>query len=170
MANREGRNGSDRTDRTGETTGDGTENTPARDGDDTGSDDTDSGRVGSVLARVPESVVPLGAGSLATATLLTLAGTGFIAYSVFVGEFYGYRPYQIYLAGFQFTVATIAQLSGVYFARQRVRWTLVMIAGALGTLTFVALPFSLLALVCLGLGKHHFSSHTPRSVIAAENA
>lgn len=131
---------------------------------------TASAQDGSLLARVPEAVVPLGAGSLATAMLLTLAGAGFIAYSIMVGEFHGYQPYQIYLAGFQFTVATVAQLLGVHFARQRVRWTMVMIAGALGTLTFVALPFSLLALVCLGLGKAHFSSHTPRSVIAGENA
>lgn len=125
---------------------------------------------GSVLARVPEAVIPLGAGSLATATLLTLAGAGFIAYSIATGQFYGYQPYQIFLAGFQFSVATIAQVIGVHFARQRVRWTWVMIAGALGTLTFIALPFSVLALVCLGLGKYHFSSHTPQSVIAGEDA
>ncbi|PSP45134.1 hypothetical protein BRC68_00045 [Halobacteriales archaeon QH_6_64_20] len=122
-----------------------------------------------MLARVPGGVVAFGAGSLATATLLTLAGGGFVLYSIAAGRFYGYQPYQLYLAAFQFAVATVAQSLGVYFARQRVRWTWVMLGAALGTLTFVALPFSVLALACLGVGKYHFASHTPRSVIAGEN-
>ncbi|PSP76220.1 hypothetical protein BRC86_01820 [Halobacteriales archaeon QS_3_64_16] len=135
---------------------------PRREGDDRTAG-------GPMLAGVPEGVVAFGAGSLATATLLTLAGGIFILYSIVVGQFYGYQPYQLSLAAFQFAVATVAQLLGVYFARQRVRWTWVMLGAALGTLTFVALPFSVLALACLGVGKYHFASHTPRSVIAGEN-
>ncbi|WP_254546746.1 hypothetical protein [Halomarina pelagica] len=121
-----------------------------------------------LLARVPDAVVSLGAGALATATLITLVGTLFVGYSVATGEFYGFQPYEMGLALLQFAVATVAMGAGVHFARQRTRWTLVMVAAALGSLTFITIPFTLTAFVCVGLGKYHFASHTPSAVIRGE--
>ncbi|WP_458189023.1 hypothetical protein [Haladaptatus sp. NG-WS-4] len=121
-----------------------------------------------LLARVPGWVVALGAGSLMTATLITLVGTVFLWYSVSQGLFYGYEPYEIVLAGVQFTGVTAFQAIGVHWARQRVRWMWVMLAAIAGSLTFVALPFTAVALVCIGLGKYHFTLETPTNVIRGE--
>lgn len=118
-----------------------------------------------LLARVPEWVVSLGAGSLLTATLITLAGTVFLWSAVADGRWYGYQPYKIVLAGLQFTMVTVFQAVGVYFARKRIKWMWVMLAAVAGSLTFVALPFTAVALVCVGLGKYHFTLDTPVSLI-----
>lgn len=121
-----------------------------------------------LLARVPEWVVALGAGSLLTATLITLAGSLFLWYSVSQRRFYGYEPYKIVLASVQFTGVTLFQAVGVHWARNRIRWMWVMLAAIGGSLTFVALPFTAVALVCVGLGKYHFTLETPVSVIRGE--
>lgn len=121
-----------------------------------------------LFARVPGWVVTLGAGSLLTATLITLVGAVFLWYSVSQGRFYGYEPYEIVLAGVQFTAVTIFQALGVHWARQRVRWMWVMLAAIAGSLTFVALPFTVVALTCVGLGKYHFTLETPTNVIRGE--
>lgn len=113
------------------------------------------------LARVPEWVVALGAGALLASALVTFGLAVFAGYSLAAGRFYGYQPWQIGLATMQFGAATVFQAAGVYFARKRVRWMLVMLAAILGSLTFVALPFTLVALVCIGLGKYHFAQVTP---------
>jgi hypothetical protein len=113
-----------------------------------------------VLARVPEWVVALGAGSLATATLVTLAAALFMGYSVTTGQLYGYQPYQIGFATLQFAGVTVFQAAGTYYARGRTRWMWVMLAAIAGSLTLVVLPFTVVALLCIGLGKHHFSSYT----------
>jgi hypothetical protein len=122
-----------------------------------------------LLARVPEWVVALGAGSLFTATLLTLAGTVFLWYSVANGRWYGYEPYKVVLLAVQFTAVTGFQALGVRWARKRVRWMWVMLAGVGGSLTFVALPFTAVALVCVWLGKYHFTFDTPAAVIRGES-
>jgi hypothetical protein len=121
-----------------------------------------------LLARVPEWVVALGAGALLTATLITFAGSAFLWYSVSQGRFYGYEPYEIVLAGVQFTAVTAFQAVGVHWARQRVRWMWVMLAAIAGSLTFIALPFTAIALACVGLGKYHFTLETPTNVIRGE--
>lgn len=120
------------------------------------------------LARVPDGVNSLGAGALATATLITFVGACFIVYSILNGELYGYRPYQMMLALMQFSVATLVLALGVHFARQRTRWTLVMLAAALGSLTFITIPFTATAFICVGLGKYHFASYTPAEVMRGE--
>jgi hypothetical protein len=121
-----------------------------------------------LLSWIPEWVVVLGAGSLFTATLITLVGTGFLWYSVFDGRFYGYEPYKVVLLAVQFTAVTAFQAVGVRWARNRIRWMWVMLAAVAGSLTFVPLPFTALTLLCVGLGRHHFTFHTPRSVIRGD--
>lgn len=121
-----------------------------------------------LLSWVPEWVVTLGAGSLFTATLLTLAGAVFLWYSVSRGTFYGYEPYKVVLLAVQFTLVTAFQAVGIRWARKRIRWMWVMLAAIAGSLTFVPLPFTALALLCVGLGKHHFTFATPKSVIHGE--
>lgn len=121
-----------------------------------------------LLARVPEWVVPLGAGSLMASALITTGISVFIAYSIATGQRYGFEPYELYLAQFQFILATIFQAVGVYFARQRVRWIWVMLAAVLGSLAFVTIPFTALAILCLGVGKYHFSSHTPATYVKGD--
>ena len=113
-----------------------------------------------VLARVPEWVVALGAGSLATATLMTFVAALFMGYSFATGQWYGFQPYQIGFATLQFAAVTVFQAAGIHYARERTRWMWVMLAAIAGSLTLVVLPFTVLALCCIGLGKHHFSSYT----------
>lgn len=133
-------------------------------GDESGNDVRDE----PLLSRVPGWVVPLGAGSLFTATLVTFAGFLFVAYGLATGTYFGFQPYELQLAAFQFVLATAAQAAGVYFALGRVRWTFVMVATVLGALAFITVPFSAIAFVCLGLGKYHFASFTPASLVGGE--
>ncbi|MFC4451267.1 hypothetical protein [Halorussus aquaticus] len=121
-----------------------------------------------LLARVPEWVVTLGSGSLFTATLITFVGTVFLWYSVTQRRFYGFEPYKVVLLAVQFTGVTLFQALGVRWGRRRIRWMWVMLSAIAGALTFVALPFSAIALVCVGLGKYHFTFDTPSSVIRGE--
>jgi hypothetical protein len=113
-----------------------------------------------LLARVPEWVVALGAGTLATATLVTCVAALFMAYSFVTSQWYGYQPYQIAFATLQFTGVTIFQAVGTYFARDRTRWMWVMLSAIAGSLTLIVLPFTVVTLFCIGLGKYHFSSYT----------
>lgn len=137
--------------------------------DDAGEADMDQTVVRQpILARVPEWVVPLGAGALFASTLITFGATIFAAYSLMIGQYYGFEPHQIGLASLQFTLATVLQAAGVYFARKRVRWMIVMLAAILGSLTFLALPFSLVALVCIGVGRYHFAQATPIEWLQSE--
>lgn len=113
-----------------------------------------------LLARVPEWVVALGAGTLATSTLLTLVAALFMGYSFVTGQLYGYQPYQIAFATLQFTGVTIFQAAGTYYARDRTRWMWVMLSAIAGSLTLIVLPFTVVTLFCIGIGKYHFASHT----------
>lgn len=134
-------------------------------------DDTDGAQAETVedeplLARVPEWVVHLGAGSLATSTLLTAAGAIFVGYAIATGQHFGFQSFELYVAAFQFVLVTVAQAAGVYFARRQVRWTWVMLAAILGSLAVITLPFTVLALLCTALGKYHFASYTPADRIS----
>jgi hypothetical protein len=115
----------------------------------------------SLLTRVPEWVVALGAGSLATATLLTSVAALFMGYSFVTSQWYGYQPYQIGFATLEFTLVTVFQAAGTYYARDRTRWMWVMLAAIAGSLTLIVLPFTIVTLFCIGLGKYHFSSYMP---------
>lgn len=127
-----------------------------------------------VLAKVPEWVVPLGAGFLFTATLV--AGTVFVLllYPLVTGDYGGVfevaRPYAPRL-GFvvlQFALATLFLGAGTYFARRRTHWGTVLLTGIFGSLAFVTLPFTVPALVLLGLGRYHFALTTPVDRIRGE--
>jgi len=121
-----------------------------------------------LLARVPEWVVTFGAGSLLTSTLLTLAAAAFAGHAVATGRPYlELEPYQLGLATLQFSGATVFQAAGVYFARKRIRWLVVMLATAAGILSIIGLPFAFVACVCLGLGKYHFALDTPAERLRA---
>lgn len=112
-------------------------------------------------ARVPEWVVPLGAGFLLAATLVTLAAAGFVAYSLATGRTYDYARWQLVLALVQFGFVTALLGLGTRYARQRRRWLVAVLAALAGSLTGIAAPLTLPALACLGLGKYHFSLDTP---------
>lgn len=132
-----------------------------------------------LLAKVPDGVNTLGAGALFTSTLLTALATAIVAYDVVTGgsmiadlvtanTSIDFQPYQLYLLGFQYFTALVAQASGVYFALNRVRWMWVMLAATLGSLVMFTLPFTVTALVCVGLGKYHFAAYTPSEMIRGE--
>ena len=123
-----------------------------------------------LLARVPEWVVPLGAGCLLTATLITLATLGFVVFSLLTGRTYGYARWQLVLALVQFGFVTLLLGLGTRYARQRRRWLVAMLAALAGTLTFIAAPLTVPALVCLGLGKYHFSLDTPADQVSPDDA
>lgn len=116
---------------------------------------------GGVLARVPEWVVPLGAGGLLAATLVTAGMAAFVAYLLATGRTLDFQRYQLVLGLFQFGVLTLFQAVGIYLARKRMRWTVTMVAAIMGATALLTIPFSVLAVVCLGLGRHHFRLATP---------
>ena len=114
-----------------------------------------------LLARVPEWVIPLGAGFLFAATLVTLAALGFVAFSLLTGRTYGFARWQLVLALVQFGLVTLLLGLGTRYARQRRRWLIAMLSALAGTLTGIAAPLTVPALICLGFGKYHFSLETP---------
>lgn len=114
-----------------------------------------------VLDKVPVSVVSLGAGFLLASTLVSAVGAIYGWYSIATGQFYGFPPYALVLLSLEFTFVTIVHAAATRWARQRTRWLWVMLAAILGLFLIVTIPLNLPAIVCLGLGKRHFSSHTP---------
>ncbi|MFC6990058.1 hypothetical protein ACFQJD_17580 [Haloplanus sp. GCM10025708] len=60
-----------------------------------------------------------------------------------------------------YAASSLFQLSGAYFAHERVRWPWATLASFAGVLFFVGIPFAALAVICLGLGKYHFSAAAP---------
>ncbi len=126
------------------------------------------------LAKVPEWVVPLGAGFLLTSTLVTAVMTALTGYLLVTGNYAGalepfeqFRPRMI-LAFLQSLFATVFQGVGTYFARRRTHWGTALLAGIFGSLVFITLPFTVPALVLLGLGKYHFALSTPVDRIRGE--
>lgn len=132
---------------------------------------------GSLLDRVPEATVALGAGCLLAATLITLFVFAVGVYTLLtgsyatlqVGETTGVRPSQVLLLVVTFGFATAFQAVGVRWARRRTNWTWVMLGCAMGTVSVVASPFALPAAALLFLGKRHFSMSTPFWVIEGED-
>jgi hypothetical protein len=114
-----------------------------------------------LLARVPEEIVPLGAGCLAAATGITLIGALFGWYAILTGRMFGYESFYVWTAAFEFTAVTGVQAVGTFYARRRIKWMWTMLAAIIGMFTFIVIPLSVGALICLGLGKYHFSGHTP---------
>ena len=123
------------------------------------------------LDRIPEWIVSLGAGFLLTSTLLTATGAASVGYLVMTGRYAGVfdplRPYasQLVLVEVQLLLATVFQLGGLYFAKVRIRWGTVMAACFFGSLVIITLPFTIPALVLLGLGKQHFTLNTPAHLV-----
>lgn len=113
------------------------------------------------LAFIPEWVVPLGAGFLLASTIISLIGAIVGWYLVATGNTYGHPTYALVILSIEFTGITIAQGAATYWARHKMKWMSVILMSLLGLLLFVTIPLNLSSLVCLGLGKRHFSSHTP---------
>lgn len=135
------------------------EREPAEEGGDPEEEGAEPG--GGVLASVPEWVVPLGAGGLLAAALITAGMAAFVAYLLVTGQTLDFPRYQLMLGLFQFSVLTLFQAVGIYLARKRMRWTVTMVAAIMGATALLTIPFSVLAVVCLGLGRHHFRLATP---------
>lgn len=127
-----------------------------------------------LLARVPEWVVPLGAGFLLTSTLITAVLAVLSAYLLLTGDYTGvFEPFaefrgRMLLVVLQTTFATLFQGAGTYFARKQTHWGTVMLAAIFGSLVFVTLPFTIPALVLVGVGRYHFSLATPVERIRGE--
>jgi hypothetical protein len=124
-----------------------------------------------ILDLVPVQVVALGAGFLLASTLVTLVVAAWGLYSLASGQYaaLGFPPAQVLLLVVTFGFATLFQAAAVRWARRRVKWTWVMLACAMGTVSVVASPLALPASVLLFLGKRHFTMSTPFWVIQGED-
>lgn len=124
-----------------------------------------------ILDRVPVQVVALGAGFLLASTLVTFVVAAWGLYSLVSGQYavLGFPPTQVILLVVTFGFATVFQATAVRWARRRVKWTWVMLACAMGTVSVVASPLALPAAILLFLGKRHFTMSTPFWVIQSED-
>lgn len=111
------------------------------------------------LPTLPETFVTLGAGCLATATMLTALAFGYVLWMIATGTTRTLAGYQVYLAAGQMAFATALLGVGAYSALKRIRWTLVVVAALLGSFAFITIPFTAVAVVCIGLGREHFSAN-----------
>lgn len=140
--------------------------------DDAGTDpaddaSTETAAETSWLERVPKWFVPLGAGCLLAAALLTLGAAGFVGYALSADRLFGYRRWQLYFALAQFLFVTGLLGVGARYARQRRRWLVALLAALGGSFTGIALPLTLPAFVFLGLSRYHFSHRTRAGRIEA---
>jgi hypothetical protein len=71
------------------------------------------------------------------------------------------------LVTFGFT--TVFQALAVRWARRRIKWTWVMLACAMATVSVVASPVSLPAAALLFVGKRHFTVSTPFWVVSGDD-
>jgi hypothetical protein len=140
-------------------------------GDDRSSEDDQRGLATRILDRVPVQVVSLGAGFLLTSTLVTFVVAAWGLYSLVSGQYaaLGFPPTQVLLLVVTFGFATVFQAAAVRWARRRVKWTWVMLACAMGTVSVVASPLALPASILLFLGKRHFTMSTPFWVIRGDD-
>jgi hypothetical protein len=124
-----------------------------------------------LLDLVPVQVVALGAGFLLTSTLVTFVVAAWGLYTLVTGAYVslGFPPAQVLLLVVTFGFATVFQAAAVRWARSRVKWTWVMLACAMGTVSVVASPLALPASVLLFLGKRHFTMSTPFWVIRGDD-
>lgn len=111
-----------------------------------------------ILPSVPNTFVTLGAGCLATASLLTFAAFLFVTWMLWTGNTRSLAPYQLGLAAMQMGFATVFLAVGSYFGMKRVRWTIVMLAALIGSFAVLTIPFTLIAIITIGLGRIHFSA------------
>ena len=126
--------------------------------DSKGGDGTERRSIG-LLPTVPNTVVTFGAGCLATATLLTLVAFLYVCWMKITGNSRGLADYEVTLAMVQMGFATALLAAGTYSAVRRVRWTLAMLAAIMGSFAVITIPFTVLAVICIGLGKLHFSAN-----------
>ncbi|MFB6281692.1 MAG: hypothetical protein ABEH40_06715 [Haloferacaceae archaeon] len=109
------------------------------------------------LPSLPEPFVSLGAGCLAAATLLSFGTFGFVIWMRVTGNVRDLMPWEVTLAAILMAVSTVFLAGGTYFARKRVRWTLTMLAALVGSFAILTIPFTVVAVVCIGLGRVHFT-------------
>lgn len=108
------------------------------------------------LPHLPDIFVTLGAGCLATASMLTLVAFGYVLWMMETGNVGDLFPYQVTLAAIQMGFATLLLASASYFAVKRTRWTFVMLAALVGSFAVLTVPFTVVAVVTIGLGRIHF--------------
>lgn len=120
-------------------------------------DDEAPGEKPGYLPTLPETFVTLGAGCLATAALLTTVAFSYVVWMAVSGNTRGLADYQVILAGLQMAFATVLLVVGTHSALKRVRWTLAMLAAIMGSFAVITIPFTVVAVVCIGLGRYHFS-------------
>jgi hypothetical protein len=138
---------------------------------DTDPDTDERGLATRLLDRVPVQVTALGAGFLLASTLVTFVVAAWGVYTLASGTYTALDapPAQVLLLVVTFGFATVFQGLAVRWARQRVKWTWVMLACAMGTVSVVASPLALPASVLLFLGKRHFTMSTPFWVIRGDD-
>ncbi len=131
----------------------------------------DRGIVTRLLDRVPEATVALGAGFLLASTFLTAAVTVFGLYNLVTGNYVGFgaSAAQVVLLLVTFGFTTVFQALAVRWARRRIKWTWVMLACAMATVSVVASPVSLPAAALLFVGKRHFTVSTPFWVVSGDD-
>ncbi|MEF8819571.1 MAG: hypothetical protein V5A82_08255 [Haloferacaceae archaeon] len=124
-----------------------------------------------VLDLVPVQVVALGAGFLLASTVVTFIVAAWGLYTLVTGAYasLGFPPTQVLLLVVTFGFATVFQAIAVRWARRRVKWTWVMLACAMGTVSVVASPLALPASLLLFVGKRHFTMSTPFWVIRGDD-
>ncbi|MFB6160231.1 MAG: hypothetical protein ABEJ61_03535 [Haloferacaceae archaeon] len=108
------------------------------------------------LPHLPDIFVTLGAGCLATSSMITLVAFGYVIWMMQTGNVGDLFPYQVTLAAIQMGFATLLLASGSYFAVKRTRWTFVMLAALVGSFAVLTIPFTAVAVVTIGLGRIHF--------------
>lgn len=131
----------------------------------------DRGIVTRLLDRVPEATVALGAGFLLASMLVTAAVTVFGLYNLVTGNYVGFgaSAAQVVLLVVTFGFTTVFQALAVRWARRRIKWTWVMLACAMATVSVVASPMSLPAAALLFVGKRHFTVSTPFWVVSGDD-
>ncbi|MFB6156446.1 MAG: hypothetical protein ABEJ34_01210 [Haloferacaceae archaeon] len=124
-----------------------------------------------LLDLVPVQVTALGAGFLLASTLVTFVVAAWGLYTLVTGAYasLGFAPARVLLLVVTFGFATVFQAAAVRWARRRVKWTWVMLACAMGTVSVVASPLALPAAVLLFVGKRHFTMSTPFWVIQGDD-
>lgn len=109
------------------------------------------------LPSLPETFVTLGAGCLATASLLSLVAFGFVLWMRTTGNVRELLPWELTLAAILMGFSTVMLAAGSYFALKRIRWTLTMLAAMVGSFAIVTIPFTAVAVFCIGLSRVHFT-------------
>jgi hypothetical protein len=134
-------------------------------------EDDERGLATRILDLVPVQVVALGAGFLLASTLVTFIVAAWGLYTLVTGAYtsLGFPPTQVLLLVVTFGFATVFQAAAVRWARRRVKWTWVMLACAMGTVSVVASPLALPGSILLFLGKRHFTMSTPFWVIRGDD-